>query len=228
MEVPYTYQTLQPSRGIRLLRLLPSTDAAATLRGHLFEYSLEDMYTEASSYDALSYAWGDSKTSQAISIDGLKLAITTNLYAALMHLRHRHVERLLWVDQLCIDQNNEKEKEDQIKLMSQIYAGANRAIVWLGAAKDDSDCAMEELRTIGRERSTRSKEEHVVSDRVSRLLERPWFHRIWVSDIRSLSRFQPTTNRIRFFKKWASLDVFKFDVAAQSSMDTPLPWLQRC
>jgi hypothetical protein len=215
MEVPYAYQALQPSRGIRLLRLLPSTDAAAILRGQLFEYSLEEMYTEASSYDALSYAWGDVTTSEAISIDGLKLPITTNLQVALMHLRHRHVERLLWVDQLCIDQNNEKEKEDQIKMMSQIYASANCVTVWLGAGKDDSDCAMEELRTIGRERLTRSKKELVVSDRVSRLLKRPWFHRIWVIEIRSLSISQPTTNRIRFFKKWASLDVFKFVVDTQ-------------
>ncbi|KAF7526494.1 hypothetical protein G7054_g10751 [Neopestalotiopsis clavispora] len=180
MEDQYAYRTLQPSRGIRLLRLLPSEDVTASLRGGLIEYSLEEMYTEASSYDALSYAWGDPEMSQAITIDGLKLPITANLHAALMHLRHRHVERLLWVDQLCIDQNNEKEKEGQIKLMSQIYAGANCVTVWLGEDKDESNSAMEDLRTIGRERFTRSEEEHVVSDRVSRLLERPWFHRIWV------------------------------------------------
>ncbi|KAF3022936.1 hypothetical protein E8E14_005307 [Neopestalotiopsis sp. 37M] len=180
MEDQYAYRTLPPSRGIRLLRLLPSEYVTASLRGCLIEYSLEEMYTEASSYDALSYVWGDPEMSQAITIDGLKLPITANLQVALMHLRHRHVERLLWVDQLCIDQNNEEEKENQITLMSQIYACANCVIVWLGEEKDDSDCAMEDLRTVRREWSPEAEKAQQLSDRVSRLLQRAWFHRIWV------------------------------------------------
>ena len=49
-----------------------------------------------------------------------------------------------WTDGICINQANEKEKEDQIALMAEIYAKASRVVVWLGEAKDDSDRALEE------------------------------------------------------------------------------------
>jgi hypothetical protein len=68
--------------------------------------------------------------------DGEEQALfaTPQLIMALTRLRLVSVSRYLWIDQLCIDQDNEDEKAPQIQLMGQIYRKAQRVIVWLGEA----------------------------------------------------------------------------------------------
>jgi hypothetical protein len=45
--------------------------------------------------------------------------------------------RLLWVDQLCIDQENIEEKTKQVQFMSTIYTKCTRCIAWVGEVRDD-------------------------------------------------------------------------------------------
>jgi hypothetical protein len=85
------------------------------------------------------------------------------------------------VDAICIDQANEKEKGDQIPLMVEIYAKASRVVVWLGDAKDDSDRALEVVRLAG-ENSARLSNAELARQAIPRLLQRPWFRRIWVTN----------------------------------------------
>ena len=99
------------------------------------------------------YIWGSKKKPNSIIItddqedglqnDGTELAVTQNLDAALSLLRHRQFARVLWVDAICIDQANKKEKEHQIQFMPAIYARARSVLVWLGEAQDDSDRVLE-------------------------------------------------------------------------------------
>ncbi|KAK0616470.1 heterokaryon incompatibility protein-domain-containing protein [Immersiella caudata] len=53
----------------------------------------------------------------------------------------------LWVDALCIDQNNLAEKSLQVGMMGSIYGSAERVLIWLGPRKPSSDVmwAMEEF-----------------------------------------------------------------------------------
>jgi hypothetical protein len=60
------------------------------------------------------------------------LQVTTNLELALRHLRRENRARTLWIDALCINQGNEKEKTIQIQRMQWIYANASPIVVWLG------------------------------------------------------------------------------------------------
>lgn len=136
----YTYNAL-PTRTshIRLIRLLPHVDRHAPLRDHLIEYELQrsgDVQTHL--YEALSYVWGDPKERVLIIVDGLPLFITTNLHAALVQLRNHTFERALWVDAICIDQDNLNERADQVQLMVHIYASASTILVWLGEERDES------------------------------------------------------------------------------------------
>lgn len=39
---------------------------------------------------------------------------------------------MLWVDAVCIDQENFKERGEQVKIIKQIYTRAARVLVWLG------------------------------------------------------------------------------------------------
>jgi hypothetical protein len=60
------------------------------------------------------------------------LQVTTNLELALRHLRRENRARTLWIDALCINQENEDEKMIQIQGMNWIYANASPVVVWLG------------------------------------------------------------------------------------------------
>lgn len=64
----------------------------------------------------------------------------------LLRLRDCNIPRIIWVDAVCINQADEKEKEHQILLLPAIYANANRVAVWLGEAHNDSDQALEAIR----------------------------------------------------------------------------------
>jgi hypothetical protein len=143
----YRYSSLsQNSKTIRLLRLLPDEDELKNIECELFEYALPGSNTRNHLYEALSYVWGSEENLQSISVDNQKLKVTQNLHTALLHLRDCNIPRIIWVDAICINQVDEKEKEHQILLLPAIYAKANRVVVWLGEAQSDSDQALEAIR----------------------------------------------------------------------------------
>jgi hypothetical protein len=89
-------------------------------------------------YQALSYTWQDSTLdgTSDILINGQRFAIYENLYhfLCLHSAKEQHcTDALIWIDQLCIDQNNLAERNHQVAQMAQIYALADETIVWLGS-----------------------------------------------------------------------------------------------
>ncbi|KAF2234029.1 hypothetical protein EV356DRAFT_577170 [Viridothelium virens] len=132
------YLPLPNSKSIRLIELAPGSgyeDIVCTLK----PIALENAKNKA--YDALSYVWGDSTQRTPIMCDGRRLDITLNLKIALRQLRLARSARMLWIDAISINQDNLKEREDQVTLMKIIYAHANCTIVWLGEAYEGSDIA---------------------------------------------------------------------------------------
>ena len=110
-------------------------------------------------YEALSYYWGTDEPSRRITIRaakhkaglgkmraagtaviGQKFHVRNNLYDALHQLRLENRDCALWVDGLCIDQENEKEKSEQVLQMAKIYSKADNVCVWLG--EGNQMCAM--------------------------------------------------------------------------------------
>jgi hypothetical protein len=177
---PSCYRSLSPD-SIRLLHLLPHEDKNAPIQCQLFDYSLQESGKRMHLYDALSYVWGDSDNPRSIYIGEHDLPITRNLHAALSHLRNFCHERIIWVDAICIDQKNTEEKEQQIQIMAKIYSQANRVLVWLGEAADNSDQALEEIRVAGG-KATISLNNKTIRLAVLALLQRNWFRRIWVRE----------------------------------------------
>jgi len=175
---PYRYSTLSHGAdGIRLLRILPHKDKAAPMQCELINYSLEEA-DGTHLYEALSYVWGDSSKTLPISVDRQDFDITVNLHGALLRLRSSQLERIIWIDAICINQTDNSEKEQQIRLMTKIYGHANRVNIWLGNAADNSDQAFEDISA-----AAGSKGTHLSKTRQSailKLLDRPWFRRIWV------------------------------------------------
>jgi hypothetical protein len=177
----YQYTGLVEPGNIRLLRILPSDDVNAPIQCQLFNYALHGLIEDIHPFEALSYCWGSQEKAHSIYVDSSSLGVTFSLYTALLHLRYRFFDRILWMDAVCINQDDNKEKEQQISLMYSIYSCANCVLVWLGDAADHSDEAIEALRIAGRQRAANSIHQECAQVNTVRLLERDWFRRVWVS-----------------------------------------------
>ena len=112
------YCTL-PEGAVRLLRLLPHPDKHSDIKCQLFTCT---MLNSASThpYDALSYSWGSESNQQFIYIDNYKLSVRANLYAALLNLRDGFMDRIFWIDAICINQASNNEKTVHILYMEEI------------------------------------------------------------------------------------------------------------
>ena len=120
-------------RSIRLLRLDPGTDDEPIS----FSLKIVESYLSSSRYDALSYCWGDEKAVAEVVCNGEMLAVTKNLCAALHHLRQRGPSNLIWADAICINQNDNSERNQQVSIMNEIYRHASRIFVWIGPGNED-------------------------------------------------------------------------------------------
>ena len=127
-EQQFRHQLLTDSLRIRLLKLLPgeSTSPISVTIDH--NVAIKDPPI----YEALSYEWREESGTQLIRCNGLPLRVTSNLLAALHALRLPYRSRTLWVDAICIDQNNLAERSSQVAFMTWIYFRAIRTIVWVG------------------------------------------------------------------------------------------------
>ncbi|RYP57804.1 hypothetical protein DL770_010581 [Monosporascus sp. CRB-9-2] len=187
---PYRYSPL-PEGCIRLLRLMPHRDEHAPIQGQLFEYPLLDSGKGTHLYEALSYVWGSQEKPQSVSTDKGYLSVTTNLYMALRRLRGCVLDRIIWIDAICINQNDTEERNRQVQSMAKIYAKASRVVVWLeeatagngqmhGKAITDGDRALEELRAAADGQLSESLDSETNQQTILSLLQRSWFQRIWV------------------------------------------------
>ncbi|KAH7377814.1 heterokaryon incompatibility protein-domain-containing protein [Pyrenochaeta sp. MPI-SDFR-AT-0127] len=161
------YETLPTDTSIRVLEVNPATaDEHTPLSCTLYVTDLKSACLE---YNALSYTWGDplfrywyEKRSvtwaQDVTIfcNDMRVKITSNLNAALRATSRRQAEniraqnhtRYLWVDSLCINQEDTQERNTQVNLMAQIYSKASLVISWLGPADKDSDAAIPLIRQL--------------------------------------------------------------------------------
>ncbi|ORY01169.1 heterokaryon incompatibility protein-domain-containing protein [Clohesyomyces aquaticus] len=123
----YTYLPLPQPNSIRLLLLLPGS-GKSPIHCHVAIFSLN----EALSFEALSYAWGDINESSTIYCNGSSLTVPRNLQEFLWGIRSPTKRRWLWVDSVCINQEDVKERGHQVKQMAKTYSLAKRVLVWLG------------------------------------------------------------------------------------------------
>jgi hypothetical protein len=164
-------------RSIKLLTLHPAKNDRASIRCSV----LPDDLSRNPSYEALSYTWGNSTDVCAVPIDinGREKFVSTNLEAALRVLRLHKSPRVLWIDALCINQEEDSEKNRQIPLMGTIFASALQVVIWLGPGDKESNNAMSIIESI----SSVAGADHITDrgwNALENLFSRAWFKRIWV------------------------------------------------
>jgi hypothetical protein len=100
----------------------------------------------------LSYVWGDIRDSANITFDGRTVSVTKSLETALRHLRYPDKSRTLWVDYVCINQEDIQERSQQVAKMGSIYEQATSVLIWLGLATLNSGVGMEIIRYFATEK----------------------------------------------------------------------------
>jgi len=195
-----------PAKQIRVLNIVPYSNSDG------FRCSLKIVphviLPSPGPYQALSYVWGDSTQKVRMNIyEGdkcLSVYVTQNLEAAIRDLtspiRGRYYGKLLqplclWVDALCIDQNNDQERSMQVQIMAEIYARAFGVLVWLGPISGSQteqelniqqvkDLLVDGLKRPYQMRSDRGDSTWLAVDSnyfaMKKLLLHPWWSRIWV------------------------------------------------
>ena len=156
----YTYRALQPG-DIRLVHLVPgeTKDPLQCIIIHVPSKS-------APSYRALSYVWGTClRTHELMTPDGV-LPITLSLDKALRGMRTGKQPITLWVDAICIDQGNHKEKKKQIRLLSRIFQNATCTYAFIDGG-EGSDAALEMLMQVRLKSACKERSEHRQSTRIN-------------------------------------------------------------
>jgi hypothetical protein len=199
---PYQYSPLdEEAQEIRLLTLLPGSFSAKICVCLDIEPFTDDHVPK---FEAVSYTWGSTENPVDIFIGELgrkTLAVTQNLAEALPYLRYGDKPRVLWIDAICVDQENLKERGHQVKRMADVYSKATRVLVWLGLESENSAVAIDCLERIASkvkvdwatfQMSALTNEVHWANPNVvptlaegefvaiSNLLGRPWFSRLWI------------------------------------------------
>lgn len=97
----------------------------------------------------------------------------------------------MWIDAICINQFDDVEKSDQVRLMKTIYSKASKVIVWLGTGSKRTAAAFNLVRQFG---DTRTEEErnHLwanvtsswgwwrVQMELKRIVSHEWWSRAWI------------------------------------------------
>lgn len=212
----FVYSSLPTEESIRLLELQPQQND--TISFSLVTHEL----ASAPPYDALSYTW-DSPASQWLPQDhvvtdgkniegdccGKSFSIRENLWSALKVLQSldlstfdRRRSRYLWIDAVCINQEDNSEKAVQVQMMGRIFETAQKVIAWLGPedqTTNDVFTAIERLSSIPREKYNNCvipedlwmPESYISKLGISPLTQdhwlawvtffhRPYFQRVWI------------------------------------------------
>lgn len=119
---------------IRVFDLAPGTEDETELRGTYRVISLDVDEDDTPPYQTISYVWGaiDEKDKTFITIDDSHIQVTQNLRAALRRIRHPTNKTTLWVDSICINQQDDIEKTQQVNMMHRIYKHCTRCLIWMG------------------------------------------------------------------------------------------------
>jgi hypothetical protein len=171
-------------------------------------------YTEtrkfAGAFEAVSYTWGAVQPlcdvgvldAQSSSTYAGTCSVGPNLLEMLFHLRRLDTTRALWIDAICINQDDPFEKGQQVRRMYDIFKFASRTVIWLGKASDNSTEALQALEHLGKQLEYTSDDYFLPAPNasekdwwqptcpiplnsmawksVAQLMQRPYFERLWV------------------------------------------------
>jgi hypothetical protein len=149
---PYVYKPPKtPKEQICLLTIMPNRDKRSVIEASLSIHRIPMSNARRASrlrahlqlpwYLAVSYVWGEGATlegTREIILDGCRYPVTANVHSALHgYLFFMSIPLNLWIDSICIDQENHVEKNGQISIMREIYHISTLVNISLGPGRDE-------------------------------------------------------------------------------------------
>ncbi|KAF5611639.1 heterokaryon incompatibility 6 OR allele [Fusarium subglutinans] len=109
--------------------------------------------TESPSYHAISYTWGDSGLAEEIIINGQNMVVTENCRHALIQVGNCYQSLpgkpiFIWIDSICINQDDNAEKSHQVAMMGDIFSKASKVLACVGPHQDNSQMLRESMNSI--------------------------------------------------------------------------------
>ncbi|GAB7328372.1 hypothetical protein MBLNU13_g00356t1 [Cladosporium sp. NU13] len=175
----YSYTPIQANH-IRLLK--PARHAGLSSQS-ILTFTVETYpIATAPPYTAVSYVWGLVSASQEIRLDGRSFAIRQNLWSCLYYLllsttkpNHDIDWTHIWVDAICINQRDEREKSHQVRAMDKVYSNAVAVSAWLGLNRAPNWMQWREADVKTLERS-----DWFLFENVLEIAERAYWSRVWI------------------------------------------------
>jgi hypothetical protein len=168
----YRYEPLDREiKSIRLLQVMPGEPHdSIRCRVQHFDLASQPIYV------ALSYMWDHATDKVPILCNDLEIGVGQNLYSFLQQFRKTTAitGAWLWIDALCINQDDVGERNHQVAQMKDIYQGAALVIAWLGAATKDDILAFSVLR------DDVLMPSHWPWEAWFQLFRKPYWRRIWI------------------------------------------------
>lgn len=181
---------------IRVLDLNAGT-GGMPLVGSLRRVCLSSNRSHRDVYEPLSYTWDDYDpvqlpddnkkdyfdTKLCLLDTGFCLGLTSNCAKALRSVRNPTTDRTIWVDSICVNQDDPEERSRQVDFMKEIYSKAFTVLLYLGqktAEKDSSSSLAMSL--LGQPDRLQDPDRFNRQERTSliRLFQRPYFRRMWI------------------------------------------------
>ncbi|KAI7553019.1 hypothetical protein KC319_g13130, partial [Hortaea werneckii] len=164
-------------------------------------------------FETVSYAWGDVHACHQIIVNGHGLPVSANCAQVLRRMRHPDRDRRLWIDAVCINQDDLRERSWQVSMMADIYSSAQCNLIWLGecpnivasaaatAIRSIMGQVQEEIKAMCRFHEAVVHAQYGVSKHSThpmrvdfdfssllQLFASPWFRRLWVVQEVALAR----------------------------------------
>jgi hypothetical protein len=160
------------------------------LRISIVHSTLKD--AQRRNFETLSYVWGTTERSRTIALDdGTLLRVTPTLEAALPHIVRSSKTELIWIDQICINQDDVEERCRQVAIMGQIYSMCSCVLVWLGTSTKRRDHGLQPPAaymhranapgpppTMHMQLSKAAQQQ--TADGLAEVLDSEWFGRAWI------------------------------------------------
>ena len=142
----YNYSLAGSERSIRLIDLLPGSADDIVSCQLVGPVSLGTEEGKCSvEYEAISYCAGDPTDCLPMMLNGHRFNVFKSLWAVLKQLRLSDAKRILWIDQICMNQTDIPERNAQVQLMRDIYQQAASTQIWLGPKGFDTDAGFDLL-----------------------------------------------------------------------------------
>ncbi|KAK8060762.1 Heterokaryon incompatibility protein 6-OR allele [Apiospora saccharicola] len=177
----------------RLLKLHPASVQQAPILIDLF--NVDDESSELPEYDAISYRWGDPNNRRPLTANGKQILVTSSLHTALAYMRDKLLTKILWIDGVCINQDDTVERSQQVLKMGSIFSGAQCVRIFIGEAEDGDNMAhamdlLSTLDTLGNRLRfiERVRVDQDGSRGLINMLRRPYWQRMWMFQEIVLSR----------------------------------------